>query len=124
MNDKQAAITADWASSVHAQGGVTCADCHGGDPRSDQITVAMDPEGGFVGAPDRPASVGLCGSCHADVERMRASGLPTDQYAKYWSSVHGQRLAGADDTRVAICTDCHGPTPSRRRPIRPRRCSR
>ena len=34
----------------------------------------------------------MCGSCHADVERMRAYGLPTDQYAKYLSSVHGQRL--------------------------------
>ncbi len=39
---------------------------------------------------------------------MRASGLPTDQYAKYWSSVHGQRLLSANDARVAICTDCHG----------------
>jgi hypothetical protein len=108
VNDKQAAIAADWQGSVHAQAGVACADCHGGDPRSDQITVAMDRDGGFVGAPDRRATVGLCGSCHANVERMRASGLPTDQYAKYWSSVHGQRLAAANDDRVAICTDCHG----------------
>ena len=27
--------------------------------------------------------------------RMRPSGLPTDQYAKYWSSVHGQRSIAA-----------------------------
>jgi hypothetical protein len=108
VNDKQATIATDWKGSVHAQAGVGCADCHGGDPRSDQITVAMDPDGGFVGAPDRLATVALCGSCHANVERMRASGLPTDQYAKYWSSVHGQRLAVAKDDRVAICTDCHG----------------
>jgi len=53
-------------------------------------------------------TVGLCGSCHANVEKMRASGLPTDQYAKYWSSAHGQRLVTSDDTRVAVCTDCHG----------------
>jgi hypothetical protein len=33
--------------------------------------------------------------------------LATDQYAKYWTSVHGQQLA-AGDTQVAICTDCHG----------------
>ncbi len=108
VNDKQAAIAADWQDSAHGQAGVTCADCHGGDPRSDQITVAMDPSNGFVGAPDRLGSVGLCGSCHADVNRMKASGLPTDQYAKYWSSVHGQQLLTADDSRVAICTDCHG----------------
>lgn len=108
VNNKQAAISADWASSTHAKAGVSCADCHGGDPGSDQITKAMDPANGYTAAPARADTVGLCGSCHANVERMRASGLPTDQYAKYWSSVHGQRLAGSDDTRVAICTDCHG----------------
>ncbi len=108
VNDTQAVIAADWKDSAHAQAGVTCADCHGGDPKSDQITVAMDRANGFVGAPDRLASIGMCGSCHANVERMRASGLSTDQYAKYWSSVHGQQLLTANDTRVAICTDCHG----------------
>jgi hypothetical protein len=108
VNDEQQAIAAAWNGSVHAQAGVTCADCHGGDPGSDQITVAMDPGNGFVGAPDRSSAVGLCGSCHANIERMRASGLPTDQYAKYWSSVHGQRLAAENDTRVATCIDCHG----------------
>ena len=108
VNDKQAAIAAAWQTSAHAAAGVTCADCHGGDPRSDQITVAMDASNGFVGAPDRMDAVGVCASCHANVERMRGTGLPTDEYAKYWSSVHGQRLATAADTRVAICTDCHG----------------
>ncbi len=108
VNDKQAAIAADWQASAHAKAGVTCADCHGGDPGSDQITKAMSPENGFVGAPDRQGTVGLCGSCHANVDRMKASGLPTDQYAKYWSSVHGQRLINANDARVAVCSDCHG----------------
>jgi hypothetical protein len=70
--------------------------------------IAMDRETGFIGAPSREQSVGVCGSCHADPERMRPYNLPTDQYAKYWTSVHGQQLATAADTRVAICTDCHG----------------
>jgi hypothetical protein len=39
---------------------------------------------------------------------MRQYQLPTDQLAKYQASVHGQRLLTAKDTRVAICTDCHG----------------
>jgi hypothetical protein len=39
---------------------------------------------------------------------MRQYQIPTDQYAKYRSSVHGERLINAGDTRVAICTDCHG----------------
>jgi hypothetical protein len=108
VNDKQAKITGEWSTSAHAEAGVTCADCHGGDPGTDQITKAMDPATGFVGTPDRAASVGLCASCHANVDRMRASDLPTDQYAKYWSSVHGQRLAADNDARVAVCVDCHG----------------
>jgi hypothetical protein len=108
VNEKQAQISADWKDSVHGQGEVTCADCHGGDPGSDQITKAMDPAIGFRDAPDREGSVGLCGSCHADVATMKASDLPTDQYAKYWSSVHGQQLITNNDPRVAVCTDCHG----------------
>jgi hypothetical protein len=108
VNNKQAQIAADWKASAHGQAGVTCADCHGGDPGSDQITKAMSPDIGFVGAPDRLGSVGLCGSCHANVDKMKPTGLPTDQYAKYWSSVHGQRLLTTNDARVAVCSDCHG----------------
>jgi hypothetical protein len=108
VNDKQRAIAETWKASVHGAVGIGCADCHGGDPRSDQITVAMSAAAGFIGAPARDKTVGICGGCHSDVERMRAYNLPTDQYAKYWTSVHGQRLLSAQDTRVAICVDCHG----------------
>jgi hypothetical protein len=108
VNDEQAEITEQWTGSAHDLAGVSCADCHGGDPGSDQITVAMAPENGFQGRVDRLGTVGMCGSCHADVERMRTTGLATDQYAKYWSSVHGQRLLTAGDARVATCADCHG----------------
>ncbi len=108
VNDKQAGIARDWKSSAHASVGVTCADCHGGDPTSDQITVAMDPKRGFVGTPTRLKTVGLCGSCHADPARMKPYNLETDQYEKYWTSVHGQQLLVNNDVRVAICVDCHG----------------
>jgi len=108
LNDKQAAIAEAWQDSIHGAGGIGCADCHGGDPRSDQITVAMSEEAGFIGIPSRDQTVGVCGSCHSDPELMRPYGLDTDQYDQYWTSVHGQRLLEADDTRVAICIDCHG----------------
>lgn len=108
IDDTQHAITDKWQASVHGQAGIACADCHGGDPRSDQVTVAMSPANGFRGVPDRLATVGVCGTCHADVDRMRQYQIPTDQYAKYRTSVHGERLLTANDTRVAICTDCHG----------------
>ncbi|OGO57968.1 MAG: hypothetical protein A2Z32_01600 [Chloroflexi bacterium RBG_16_69_14] len=108
LNDKQQAISETWQKSIHGAGGIGCADCHGGDPRSDQITVAMSTEAGFQGTPSRDATVGICGSCHSDAEMMRPYSLPTDQFSKYWTSIHGQRLLAADDTKVAICIDCHG----------------
>ncbi len=104
----QRAIADKWQASVHGQNGIGCADCHGGDPTSDEIGVAMDPANGFTGKPARSQSVTLCGTCHSNVERMRQYQIPTDQLVKYQSSVHGQRLLTAQDVRVAICIDCHG----------------
>jgi hypothetical protein len=108
VNHRQETIATAWQESIHGKGGVTCADCHGGDPTSERMGIAMDRSEGFIGKPSREQTVGICGSCHADPERMRQYNLPTDQYAKYWTSVHGQRLATASDTQVAICIDCHG----------------
>jgi hypothetical protein len=108
VDARQHDIATQWQASVHGQNGIGCADCHGGDPTSDQVTVAMDPARGFTGVPDRTATVNVCGTCHSDVDKMRQYQIPTDQYAKYRTSVHGERLLTASDTRVAICTDCHG----------------
>jgi hypothetical protein len=108
ISSGQKVITDAWRESVHGKEGIGCADCHGGDPRSDSIGTAMSKTAGFVGAPGRSETVGLCGSCHSDPDRMRKFGLATDQYAKYYTSVHGQQLLVAKDTRVAICIDCHG----------------
>jgi len=38
---------------------------------------------------------------------MKPFNLPTDQYAQYQTSGHGLHLAQGD-SRVAVCTDCHG----------------
>jgi cytochrome c3-like protein len=108
IDNKQHDISDQWKASVHGQNGIGCADCHGGDPTSDQVTVAMSPAKGFKGIPGRTDTVALCGTCHSDVDRMRQYQIPTDEYSKYKSSVHGERLLNSGDTRVAICTDCHG----------------
>jgi hypothetical protein len=108
IDSKNHDLVGQWQGSVHGQNGIACADCHGGDPTSDQVTVAMDPARGFKGVPGRTDSVALCGTCHSDVDRMRQYQIPTDEYAKYKASVHGERLLNSGDTRVAICTDCHG----------------
>jgi formate-dependent nitrite reductase cytochrome c552 subunit len=107
VNQTQAQISSQWADSVHGKNGVTCADCHGGDPRSDSMSVAMSAQAGFIGTPSKAVSVGVCGSCHSDAARMAQYQLATDEYAKYATSVHGQLLA-TGDARVAACIDCHG----------------
>jgi predicted CXXCH cytochrome family protein len=91
--------------SRHAQEDVRCVSCHGGDDRT--LTQSAAHGAGFRGRPSRQDIPKLCASCHASEERMRAYNLPVDQYALYQTSGHGRRLAQGD-TRVAVCSDCHG----------------
>ena len=91
--------------SSHAQEGVRCVSCHRGNDRSLEQAVAHGA--GFTGRPKRADIPRLCASCHADHERMRGYDLPVDQYALYQTSGHGRGLARGD-TRVAVCSDCHG----------------
>ena len=107
LGGKNADMAAQWQQSVHAERGVTCADCHGGNPAATTKEEAMSAEAGYVGVPTKAAIPALCASCHADVAQMRQYNLPTDQYAQYQESVHGALLAKGD-TNVATCYDCHG----------------
>ncbi|NHZ71475.1 MAG: hypothetical protein GWP17_00080 [Aquificales bacterium] len=108
LDQKHADISVAWEESVHGQVGIGCADCHGGDPRTDEMNLSMLPEAGFLGVPTRAMVPNICGGCHSDVDRMRQYNLPTDQYVKYIDSVHGKKLQDEGDTKVALCTDCHG----------------
>lgn len=94
------------AASIHARGALTCTSCHGGDPNAMEVESA---HGKDLRMPKTPREVlESCGSCHADVQRMRAYGLRTDQLSLYWTSKHGERMAKDGDPNVAICTSCHG----------------
>jgi hypothetical protein len=100
-------VAQDYSVDIHAQKGLSCAACHGGDPSSDDN--AMSPTAGFRGHIDRKQIPQLCGSCHSDAAKMRQynPSLRTDQFAQYKTSVHGKKL-DAGDTKVAVCIDCHG----------------
>src|SRR5689334_22175440 len=100
-------VTQDYSADVHAQKGLSCAACHGGDPASDDN--AMSLAAGFRGHIDRKQIPQLCGSCHSDATKMRQynPSLRTDQFAQYKTSVHGKKLASGD-ANVAVCIDCHG----------------
>jgi len=102
-------VTAEqFARDIHAQKGLTCASCHGGDPTIADMD-AMSKKAGFRGKIQRSQIPELCGRCHSDGAFMRQynPSLRTDQLAQYKTSVHGQRLAHGD-SKVAVCIDCHG----------------
>lgn len=97
-----------FSQDIHAQKGLTCASCHGGDPTKADME-AMSKSAGFKGKIKRSDIPALCGSCHSNATYMKQynPGLRTDQYSQYLTSVHG-KLLGKGDTKVAVCIDCHG----------------
>jgi len=97
-----------FSQDIHAQKGLTCASCHGGDPSKDDQD-AMSKQAGFRGKIARKDVPALCGRCHSDGAYMRQynPSLRTDQFAQYLTSVHG-KLRAKGDEKVAVCTDCHG----------------
>ena len=78
-----------WRGSIHADNGISCNGCHGGDPKD--AANAMTPQRGFLGAPKEKAIPGFCGRCHPGV------------YKDYLSSAHGKRLGAGGPT----CVTCH-----------------
>jgi predicted CXXCH cytochrome family protein len=108
FESEMTAPTQVMSHDVHIQRGLSCADCHGGDPTAADQAAAMDPAKGFVGRPGRQDIPQFCARCHADPTYMRKynPNLPTDQHAKYLTSQHGKKLQQGD-TDVAVCTSCH-----------------
>src|SRR5512143_3675623 len=58
------------SQEIHAQKGLTCASCHGGDPSKDDQD-AMSKKAGFRGKIEHNQVPGLCGKCHSDAAFMR-----------------------------------------------------
>ena len=119
-NACHASQTEELKNSVHD--GLACAACHPGDTsftlspdelrkytsQPEGVRPAFDHGSAFTGKPARSEVPTLCGTCHADVEKMNPYGIRTDQLARYWTSGHGKTLRDTNDDRVAVCTDCHG----------------
>jgi predicted CXXCH cytochrome family protein len=77
-----------------------CASCHGGH----DILPARDVKS-RVYALNLPAT---CARCHGDASYMKEYGIPTDQFARFEKSVHGQALLVKHDLAAPACNDCHG----------------
>ena len=99
---------------VHAQVGLSCHDCHGGNPDpklDDDMPSAMDPKfkaNPFRGAPKRAEVPEFCGRCHSSAGFMKKfnTAMRVDQVTEYWTSKHGELLKKGDPN-VATCIDCH-----------------
>jgi nitrate/TMAO reductase-like tetraheme cytochrome c subunit len=79
-----------WRGSIHAENGVFCNGCHGGDQKD--AVNAMSPARGFLGVPRENAIPGFCGRCHVGVLK------------DYLASAHGSALGNGGPT----CVTCHG----------------
>jgi hypothetical protein len=108
-------IVTAFHDDVHAGVGLSCQDCHGGNPDpalAADPAAAMDANYGpnpFRGAPQRRDVPAFCGRCHSDASYMKGfrPDARVDQEREYRTSRHGELLA-TGDTKVATCIDCHG----------------
>ena len=94
---------------IHKSKGLSCNDCHGGNPARDDMAGAKDKNYGYIGKLTAQQIPAFCGKCHSDANLMKRfdPSLRVDQVQEYFTSVHGNRLQTGDQN-VATCTSCHG----------------
>jgi hypothetical protein len=114
FDDEGRKVVEDYRADIHATIGLSCHDCHGGNPAIDLADDMDAMDEGFApnpyrGAPARSNIPSFCADCHSDLDYMRRfkPDARVDQEREYWTSQHGTALAAGDD-RVATCIDCHG----------------
>jgi hypothetical protein len=99
---------AEYATSVHGRRlnelkdakVATCASCH----PAHAIRPKSDPQSTV-----HPLKVAAtCGGCHADARYMAEYKIPTDQLAKYTTSVHWKTMSVKGDLSAPTCNSCHG----------------
>jgi predicted CXXCH cytochrome family protein len=109
IGDELAAPIAQVQNDVHGRRGLSCASCHGGNPKDDDHDRSMDPAKGFIGTPSPRQVQSFCGKCHSNAEVMKQynPAIRVDQEAEYVTSVHG-KLVARGDQKAATCISCHG----------------
>ncbi|UFS71076.1 cytochrome c3 family protein [Geomonas sp. RF6] len=78
-----------WKQSIHAENGISCDGCHGGQPRD--AANAMNRAMGFLGKPSEGEIPAFCGRCHVGVMK------------DFLASAHGRALGRGGPT----CVTCH-----------------
>jgi len=105
LDDAQSKL---FKSDIHFRKGLSCADCHGGNRKSEDMEAAMSKKAGFIGVPKGDERSKLCADCHSQAQTMRKfdSDLPTDQWEDLQASVHG-KLSTSGREHIVQCTTCH-----------------
>jgi len=109
LDGRLSAPVAEWQQSIHADNGIACHDCHGGDPSD--FAMAMDPQRGFVGVPDYGDVPDFCGRCHLGVAE------------DYRDSAHGKAL-NRGGPQCVVCHQNHHVVKASSDLINPESCSR
>lgn len=99
---------AEYATSVHGRRlrelsdpkVAVCSSCH----PAHSIRPPSDPNSSVH--PLRVADT--CGRCHADAKYMAGYQIPTDQLAKYKTSIHWNTMSVKGDLAAPTCNNCHG----------------
>jgi hypothetical protein len=90
-----------WGESIHKQEGVSCDDCHGGNP---ELSDKDKAHGGSLGGSDVKSAVNFrnipdtCGECHDDI-------FEGFQKSEHFEHVSNQ---GEEEEQGPNCVTCHG----------------
>ncbi len=95
LDGKFKAVADMFKNDIHFRKGVTCASCHGGDSREEDMDKAMNKSIGFLGVPKGGEVLKICAKCHAN------------EYNSLIKSVHGESSTGKGII-INNCVTCHG----------------
>ena len=95
LGERIAEQVTEWRNSVHYRNGVFCDSCHGGDPISTILPIAMGEAYGFKPEPGPKEVPAFCGpECHKDAFDINEGNLHTEDFEENNWQPH--------------CVFCHG----------------
>jgi predicted CXXCH cytochrome family protein len=105
--DQGTAAAVAFKKDIHFARGLTCADCHGGDPGSDDMDTAMSKAKGFIGVPKKEQIPTVCGRCHGPGKNaFQVHYKLDDVVSQFRDSAHGHALGASP--KGPQCVSCHG----------------
>jgi len=106
LGDKQSSM---FKHDIHFSKGISCAGCHGGNSKAEEMEQAMSAKEGFIGVPKGDDISKTCAKCHSNPDRMKefGSSLPTNQWENLQTSVHSKSALRGKE-HIAQCITCHG----------------